>query len=155
MKLYDVSLSSSLTGGTLNIWFSEEGFGPTGSVATSSISGISGGTTTYNTYQGTYNPAQGTSLFQTTTSLESLSFGKGDFSGSGTEVLTNTTGPYSLTQQVTITHAGGVKLSSFEASLSVSGSGGGVSVPDGGMTLSLLGLALVGMAAFRRALPLR
>ena len=50
--------------------------------------------------------------------------------------------PYSLTQQLIITHSG-YGASSFYAELKV---------PDGGSTVALLGAVLVGLEGFRRKL---
>ncbi len=145
MELHDVSLSSKGSGGTLEIWFSETGFGPTGLVAESAIGGVADGKVTYETFKG------GPTLFDDSVLLSSLSSTAGAFGGLGFAGIGDPTGPYSLTQKVTITHKGGsaAKLTSFDARLEVSP---GVSVPDGGMTLSLLGLALMGLAGFRHTL---
>jgi hypothetical protein len=57
-------------------------------------------------------------------------------------------GPFSLTSKISITHGAGVrqKKTSFDASLTV---------PDGGVTLSMLGAALLGMGLLRRKLRIR
>lgn len=140
MEFHDVSLSSGKGGGTLTIWFSEVGFGPTGPVAESVIGGVADGKVKYETFKGT-------SLFDESTPLSSLSTSAGAFGSLAYASVGDSTGPYSLTQKATITHGGGTKVTSFDAKLSVA------SVPDGGMTLSLLGLGLFGIAGLRRWLP--
>lgn len=144
MELHDVSLSSKGSAGTLEIWFSETGFGPSGLVAESSIGGVADGKIKYETFKGT-------TLFDDSVALSSMTASAGPFGGLGYAGVGDATGPFSLTQKVTITHKGGsdAKLTSFDARLAVSP---GASVPEGGMTLSLLGLALMGLAGFRHAL---
>jgi hypothetical protein len=86
---------------------------------------------TYETRQGTNSLFAGTTLTGPQSSNGSVS---GSF-GSGT-------GPYSLTQKVTITHG---SLGSSAAIVKLS-------VPDGGWSITLLGLALVGVEGLRRKL---
>jgi hypothetical protein len=139
MDFNDISVLSS-GGGTLTLWFSETGFGPTSTSVETSIGGTTGGTVSYQAFSGTALFEEGALL--TTFTSNTLAFNN---TSSGT--LASGAGPYSLTQKVQLTHsAGGV--SSYNANLSVEPK----PVPDGGMTLSLLGLAMVGLAALRRRL---
>jgi len=124
--------ASSKGAGTLTVWFSETSFGPSGTLLDASISS-NGGATTYKTYQGV-------GLFDTATSLTTSSLLAGAYSVTDITSLSSAVGPYSLTQKVTLTHT--VKgVSSFDATLSV---------PDGGTTLSLLGLGLLGIVGMGR-----
>ncbi len=143
MELRDVTLTSGPAGGKVTIWFSEVGFGPTGSLAESSLTGATGGTVKFQTFKG------GTELFDTSTALSTISVGSGAFSASDSKTISGVGGPYSLTEKVTITHSGGIVATALKATLTV-GSGATSAVPDGGMTLSLLGIALIGLAGLRR-----
>lgn len=147
LELRDITLTSSAAAGAIEIWFSEVGFGPTGTTALSSIDGATTGQVTFETFKGT-------SLFSQATPLASVSFGPGAFSADRTTTLTDVGGPYSLTEKVTITHSGSVGATALKGTLSVGGVGA-TSVPDGGMTLSLLGLGLLGVAGMRRKLGRR
>lgn len=144
MELHDISLSSSTTGGTLTIWFSEVGFGPTAPVAETVIGGVAEGKIKFETFKGV-------ALFEESQALSSSTFNSGYFGGTESVALGNSDGPYSLTQKVTITHKAGAKVSSFHAIISASPA----AVPDGGATLSLLGLGLVGVAFLRQRLSAR
>lgn len=145
LQLSNLSISSA-GGGTLTIWFSEVGFGPTGSTAESWIGGATSGTVTYETFKGS------NTLFQPSTTLASMSFNSGGFSSASSNVFEGSSGPYSLSQKVTITHGSGLQATALQASLTVTSAASSSSVPDGGMTLSLLGLGLVGIAGVQRKL---
>ena len=137
LYVHDFSASSnSASASTLTIWFSDLSSGPKGPTAEASIGGLTAGTVTYQTYKGT-------ALFDETTLLNSMSFPKGAFSGTDTDTFTALGGEYSWTSKITITHLAGasVKKTSFDAS---------VTVPDGGTTLSLLGLSLLGIVGAGR-----
>jgi hypothetical protein len=136
LYLHDFSASStSAASSTLTIWFSDTGFGPTGTYTVAEIGGVTAGSVTYETFTGT-------GLFDETTLLTSLAFPSGAFSGTDIGTVTGAVGPYSLTDKVTITHGAGSKVkTSFDATLTV---------PDGGTTLSLLGLSLLGLVAASR-----
>ena len=134
------SLDVSSGTGSLEILFSDTGFGPTTGAITSAIGGTvnsSGGSISYATYYSTAN-----TLFGQTTELSALGpYGSGAFSGSAVSSLVSLGSPYSLTQVITITHSAG-GASSFDASL--------VTVPDGGWTVALLGVTLGGLEMLRR-----
>jgi hypothetical protein len=140
MHLDDLSISGA-GGGTLTIWYSETGFGPAtaGSGAFATFGGTSapGATLTYESYFGT-------TLFDEANSLTSLSFSGAAANLQDAASLPQPADDYSLTQKVTITHLGAGQSSSFNATLNV---------PDGGTTLSLLGLAMLGIAGVRRFVP--
>lgn len=148
MDVLNLSVSSSGAGGTLTVEFSEDGFGPTqGTGGRMAIGGTlgTGASANYDAYADGSNV-----LFAQTDHFGNLSFGpntgsspisfSGDVSGSAPGVSSPS---YSLTQVVTITHGAGLVSSSFDAALDV---------PDGGTTVSLLGLTLLGLGAGRRAL---
>ena len=85
--------------GTLDIYFSEVGFGPTGSAPfQSDFGGIAGNTVSGSTYVD-----GGNALFGTSTLLGTFGPYSGSFSGTDTDYL-NPTEPYSLTTIATITH---------------------------------------------------
>jgi len=128
----------------LTVSFSEVNFG-SGPVAIAKFGGVAaaGATVTYETWLGV-------GLFDEGTLLTSLSAGGGQFSGIDYGTVTDPEGPYSLTQKVRIAHPGG--LAGFGASTSVDAT---LTVPDGGMTLSLLGFALVGLGGLQRKLSTR
>jgi hypothetical protein len=136
MELQDFSLSSSLGVGSLTIWFSEVGFTGSGPTVTSSVQGFTSGTTKFETFSGT-------GLFdESAPPLASATYGPGSFSSTSYTPFAGSSEPYSLTQKVTITHNAGLAVTSNFTTK--------VAVPDGGMTLSLLGLGLVGVAGLRR-----
>jgi hypothetical protein len=133
--------SSSTAGGTLIIKWSDDGFGPTVGNAFASIGGTSGGTVKYDTYADA-----GNAIFGTTTPLTTQSFGAGSFSGdAGGPDLAAQGSPYSLTQVITITHTGKA-TTSLNAVLTV---------PDGGMTLMLLGSGLTALSLLRRKFAIK
>lgn len=103
-----MDLSASILGssgsGTLTIWFSETGFGPTSGYFKTEVSGITDGSTSFNSYLD-----QANSLYGTSTTLASI----GSISGSvnsGNYALSN---PYSLSTKATVTHGDGMNATSF------------------------------------------
>ncbi|MGO9527336.1 MAG: hypothetical protein ACLP0A_07175 [Verrucomicrobiia bacterium] len=123
---------------TLYVWFGDVGLGPTSGNFLATIGGTTVGSVTYNTYA---DPT-GNALFGQTLGLTSQSFDTTPFSGSqssGSELLPL---PYSWSQEVIITQTGS-GATSFDATL-------GVEVPEGGMTLVLLGSSLIALWAFGR-----
>lgn len=127
----DISSFDHATGaGTLTITFSEDGF--TGFPGT--LVADFGGT------------QQNGSIINTVLQNGMLvatngPFSTHAFSGSTSGVLTGGA-PYSLTESVALTFTG-AGMKSFDA-------GGNVAVPDGGMTVTLLGLGLAGLAGVGR-----
>jgi hypothetical protein len=122
--------ASSIAGGTMVVYFSDIGFGPSLGVVGVATGGTSAGTFQFATYSDV-----GNGLFTMTTPLTSQSFGVGAFSS---DVSANfaSPAPYSLTEVATITHAAG-GVTSFNSSFHV---------PDGGSTFMLLGFAFSGLA---------
>lgn len=132
MDLAFVDVSSAA--GTLTLMFSETDFTQLGS-ALASIGGTTAGNVTYATYWSASN-----NLFALDNLLSSQGpFGPGAFSGSVSAGLV-TGQPYSLTQVITITHAG-AGTSSGDAELRV---------PDSGSTIALLGAALATLGLISR-----
>lgn len=122
--------------GTITLMFSETSFTLLGS-ALANIGGTtpSGATVSYKSYWSASN-----SLFALDNLLTDLSFnGPGAFSGTQANGIV-TGAPYSLTQVITITHAGAGN-STGDAELRV---------PDSGSTLALLGAALAAMGLISR-----
>lgn len=126
---------SNGAGGTLTIMFSVDGFGPTSGSATAAIGGTAGGSVVYRTAGGNNN-----TLFSTSNILTTQGPFTGAFSGSVTGGSINNAGPYSLTQQIQITHAG--------AGISTGNSL--LTVPDSGTSVLLLGAGLMGLAFMAR-----
>lgn len=149
MNLVVFALSNSaLASNTLTVWFSETGFGPSslGAVAELKPNNTSG-TVTYATYQDTGDalfgsavpPAAPGTLITTTPAL-----GPGAVSDVRSGALSSGAAFYSLTQAITISHgAGNALTTNVDATLAV---------PDGGMTIALLGLAMIGLEGLRRRL---
>jgi LPXTG-motif cell wall-anchored protein len=131
--------ATSAGGGTLNIMFSEDNFGPGAGGFEAQIGGTLGGgagsSLTYDTYLDTANNLFGTSG-ATVSHLTSLSFNSSPFAGTDTASIGPVAYPFSLTQAVTIVHAGN-GTTSFDASLQ--------SVPEPSSALLLLGLLLGGI----------
>jgi hypothetical protein len=129
--------TSNGAGGTLTISFSADGFGPTNGTALAQIGGTAQGTVGYQTFGGTNN-----TLFDTSHQLTTQGpFGPGAFSGTVAGGAVANVGPYSLTQQVTITHTGAA-ITTGDAFLTV---------PDSGTSILLLGAGLTGLAMLARA----
>jgi len=128
MHLDGSALSSAA--GTLTITFTDTGFGSTGTLVEAGVGGATDGTVKYEALQGA-------------TSLVSLvtAFNEEPYKYSDVTELTGGVGPYSLTQKITLTHKSSWTVSSFNATLSV---------PEGGATLSLLGLGLLGIVGVGR-----
>jgi hypothetical protein len=132
---------------TLQVWFGDVSLGPTTGSFLATIGGtqtnpdgtpMAGGSVTYNTYA---DP--GNTTFATTLGLTSQTFSTTPFSGSQSSASEFLELPYSLSQEVLITQTG-PGTTSFDATLSVQ------SVPEGGMTLVLLGSSLIALWAFGR-----
>ncbi len=124
---------------TLYVWFGDVGLGATSGNFLATIGGTTVGSVTYNTYE---DDSGDDALFSQYLGLTSQSFDTTPFSGSqlsGSEFLPL---PYSLSQEVIITQTGS-GATSFDATL-------GVEVPEGGMTLVLLGSSLIALWAFGR-----
>ncbi len=125
---------------TLTVWFSDDSYGPSSNWAKATAEGVAANTVTYETFQDA-----GNARFAETSLITSQIFPAGPFGPPAVE----TTGflpsgggfPYSLTQKVTITHTAANQFSSGTFTLAV---------PDGGLALSLLGFALVGVEGLRR-----
>jgi hypothetical protein len=137
-------VQASSTGAALNapynlyVWFGDINLGPTTGSFLATIGGTTAGSVVYNTYAD-----GGNSLFATTLGLTSQSFNSTPFSGSQSSASEILAFPYSLSQEVIITQTGN-GVTSFDATLDVG------SVPEGGMTLVLLGSSLMALWAFGR-----
>jgi hypothetical protein len=131
---------SNAGGGTLVITFSADGFGPTGNAFSSSIGGTTQGTVSTAAFGGTNN-----TVFSVVAPLTSQGPFTGAFSGSVNSPIVTNAGPYALTQQITITHAG-AGITTGDALLS--------SVPDSGTSVLLLGVGLMLLALAARVRPL-
>lgn len=132
----DLSFNATSTGsgGTLQILFAADGFGPSAGRTAAAIGGAiaAGGSVTYTTYGGTNN-----TNFSTVNLLTSQGpFGPGAFSGTVTGASVNNAGPYALTQIVTITHQPGTSQTTGNAALTV---------PDNSSSAFLLGSGLLGL----------
>ena len=142
------SVNTSFGGGSLTIRWSDDGFGatPVGS-ALARIGGTvssanPGNSITFNTYADAANTIHTASVAGATL-LTSQSFGPGAFSGTaGGPALAGFGSPYSLTEEIIITHVGGTPSStSFNAEFTV---------PDGGSMLTLLGMGLLSLGFIGR-----
>jgi len=127
------SLNHALGAGTLTITFSETGFTAFPGILTGHIGGTiaAGGSLTNVVMQ------NGLDL------VTNGPFGPGAFSGSGSAALIDGA-PYSLTQSAILTFGARGGSTSFDAMGSVPG------VPDGGTTVTMLGIGLLAMGAARR-----
>jgi hypothetical protein len=133
------------TGGTLEIRYSDVGFtGPAQSAFLTTLASVvlpSGATLTYQSYYNSSNSLfdlSGATLLGTVVATSSGA-PTGHIAWSP---LINLSAPYALTQVITVT---GVTVGSE--------SGGGqfrLATPDGGMTVVLLGMALLGLEVLRR-----
>ncbi len=144
LDLNSVNLSSGA--GDLYVFWSDTGFGPSSGTVLASISGTingaPGSTLGYSTYADLKDQARIMGEL-----LTSQSFSAGAFSGNASGVDLDTLGsPYSLTQFIAVHHdeAGST---SYHAILDPP-----TTVPDGGLTLALLGFALTGVEGLRRKL---
>ena len=119
--------------GTLTISFSETGFTAFPGILTGDVGGTvgAGGSLTNIVMQ------NGLDL------VTNGPFGPGAFSGSGSAALIDGA-PYSLTQTAILTFGAGGGMTSFNAAGTV------VGVPDGGMTLTMLGIGLLAVGAAGR-----
>jgi hypothetical protein len=130
-------IDGSAAAGTLTLAFSDTDFGPGFGTAVAQIGGTATGTVAYATY---WDPAN--VQFALTHLLTSQGpFGPGPYSGDvvgGT--VSSPTGPYSLTQVITIAHRG-AGVSSGNADLRVA---------DSGMSVTLLGAGIIALALFGR-----
>jgi hypothetical protein len=135
LDLSSIDLLSGTSASTLTLTFTDTGFNQDGG-ALADIGGTqsftNGATITYSTYWNTDN------LLTSSGGLTSTPFSASDTS-SGV-----TTGVYSLTEVVTIA-AKGAGSGSFDAN---------VTVPDGGTTALLVGLAMIGLSLIARKLKL-
>jgi hypothetical protein len=130
----------TFAGGTLTVALSDDNFAGTGDIATAglftpaplSLLGIPLATTSSATYA-TYYGASNTEFdFGTLLTFQAVN-------GVATGFLPSGVGPYSLTQVVNLTSSTGVSTAAAT-----------LTVPDGGLALSLLGFALVGVEGLRR-----
>lgn len=130
---------SNSAGGTLVISFSADGFGPTNNAVNASIGGTTQGVVSTASFGGTDN-----TLFSTVTPLTAQGPFTLAFSGSPNSAPIVSQGPFAITEQVTITHAG-AGITTGNALLTT--------VPDSGTSVLLLGLGLTGIAFIARFRP--
>jgi hypothetical protein len=128
------SVNFATGAGTLTMTFSETGFTAFPGILTGDVGGTigPGGSLTNIVMQNALNL------------VTNGPFSPGAFSGSGSAALIDGA-PYSLTQTAILTFGPGGGMTSFNAAGTVVGS-----VPDGGMTLTMLGIGLVAVAAAGR-----
>ena len=134
----NVNATSDGAGGTIWIYFSADGFGPSSGTSQLSVGGTTAGTVSAGGWGGTSN-----SLFDMTASnlLANLGpLGGPAFSGDVLGGNVTNGGPYSLTEVIEITHSG-AGMTTVDAALSV---------PDGGTTAMLVGFGLLGLSAISR-----
>jgi hypothetical protein len=135
----DLSFNAfSTTGGTLTLTFSADGFGPTAGTAVASIGGTTAGVVNYKTFGGTNN-----TNFSTANLLTSQGPFGGAFSGTAIGGTVTNAGPYSLSQQIVITHQ----------SSGITTGNALLTVPDSGMSLLLLGVGLLSLGFMSKLYP--
>lgn len=139
LDLFTVQASST-AGGNLWVKFSDNNFTSPGPNAFASIGGTTDGTVVYNVF----GDAGNVTLAQTTLLTSVGPFGPGSFSGDATAAA-GFSGPYSLTLNTKVTHSG-AGFTQYDANLVV---------PDGGLTVGLLGVAMLGLEAVRRVVGKR
>jgi len=125
--------------GTLDVYFSEVGFGPTDlRPFVSDIGGIAGYSVTGTTYVD-----GGNTLFGTSTTLSTLGpYNAGSFHDTSTDFF-NPNEPYSMTTRTTITHNNAAQVTSLNLQISV--------LPEPvSSTLFVIGGALLGFRRFRK-----
>ncbi len=132
--------ATSSAPGTLYVAFSANGFGPSNGTPDASIGGTAkqGGSVEYFTYGGSSNTLLDLSVLLTDSGVLSGTSYASDHTGSAV----NSAGPYSLTQVIKITATAGSQNITGDA---------GLSVPDSGTTVMLLGAGLTVLALFSRA----
>ena len=132
--------SVAVTGaGTLDVYFSEIGFGPTGlRPFQSDIGGVAGSSVIGTTYVD-----GGNALFGTSTTLTTLgAYGPGSFSGTSTDFF-NPTDPYSMTTHASITHTSAGQVTSLNLQVAV--------LPEPiSSTLFLVGAGTLGFRRWRK-----
>lgn len=133
------SVVASGGAGTLTMTWADSSFGPSAGSAGATIGGATAGSVSYATYA---DPANALALTVPLTSQGP--FNGGAFSGAAAAALTLGF-PYSLTMQAGVTHAT-QGISSFAAELRV---------PDSGLTIGLLGSAMLGLEGIRRIVTKR
>jgi hypothetical protein len=115
LNLNSVGVSSSGSGGTLTIMFTETGFGSIAApLFETKVGGTNRGAVSFNTYVDNTNTAFGTGTLIGNLGATS----SGAFSGS-TSAIFNPSDPFSMTAVATITHGSGKKASSFGLSVNV------------------------------------
>lgn len=144
----DVSVTGATTGAEITkLWveFSDTGFGPfTGTGAGSFYTSVGGNLAFGNSEVFSSRVDSANVLFGAGTLLTSLNATGTPFSEQGTAGATGLTGPFSVTISHVFTSGGG------EGVISTDGRVVGVGLPDGGSSLALLGLSLLGLAGLRR-----
>lgn len=137
MHLNSVDVSNGA--GTLTVMLTDTDMSKTNAPFMTTLGGATGGSVSFATYMSSTNTA-----FDLETLLDSSgTFSGGGFSQNGSGGI-STSGPYSLTQVVTITHGGGLRSTSFDYEIKVP-----EAVPEP-MTLTLVGAGLAGMGVFGR-----
>jgi hypothetical protein len=139
MDVLFLATSNLASPGSLTIEFSEVGYGPLdpGLAFHVAIGGTTQGTVTCTTLVDSNNV-----LFGGVPIVPAQTFSGPAFSceGSGAALTTH---PFSLTKIVTINHGAGQQTTSGDTQ---------VTVPDGGATLALFGISLLGLGALRNKL---
>jgi len=135
----DISFdATTISGGTLWIYFTDNGFGPTfGANSFASIGATTNGTVSYWVYGGASN-----NLFDFSQLLYAGPFSGPSFSANDIGAAINNEGPYSITGLIKIVQSGAGHTSGDIMF--------GVGVPDGGTTLLLLGMGLTGLGLISR-----